>query len=118
VPSGDEILRQLKGMAFRYESAGKTPGPTESTKKDRKKKKKKKKKKKEKKKRKRKKSNKKKEPVASKILCKKKSILFRLPYWKDNLLRYNLDMMHIEKNVMNNILDTMLDIKGKTMDNV
>jgi hypothetical protein len=43
VPSGDEILRQLKGMAFGDESAGKTPNPTELTKKDRKKKKKKKK---------------------------------------------------------------------------
>jgi hypothetical protein len=31
MPSGDEILRRLEGMAFRYESAGKTPDPTEST---------------------------------------------------------------------------------------
>jgi hypothetical protein len=45
VPSGDEILRQLEGMVFGDESAGKTPKPPESTKKDRKKKKKKKKKK-------------------------------------------------------------------------
>jgi hypothetical protein len=49
VPSGDEILRQLEGMTFGDESAGKTPNPTELTKKDRKKKKKKKKKKKRKK---------------------------------------------------------------------
>jgi hypothetical protein len=34
------------------------------------------------------------------------------------LLRYNLDVMHIEKNVMDNILDTTLDIKGKTKDNL
>jgi hypothetical protein len=39
VPSGDEILRQLEGMAFGDESAGKTPKPPGSTKKDRKKKK-------------------------------------------------------------------------------
>ena len=39
VPSGDEILRQLEGMAFGDEIAGKTPKPPESTKKDRKKKK-------------------------------------------------------------------------------
>ena len=39
MPSGDEILRQLEGMAFGDESAGKTPDPTELTKKDRKKKK-------------------------------------------------------------------------------
>jgi hypothetical protein len=50
-------------------------------------------------------------------LWKKKSIFFRLPYWKDNLLRHNLDVMHVEKNVMDNILGTMLDIKGKTKDN-
>jgi hypothetical protein len=51
------------------------------------------------------------------MLWKKKSIFFRLPYWKDNLLRHNLDVMHVEKNVMDNILGTMLDIKGKTKDN-
>jgi hypothetical protein len=39
VPSGDEILRQLEGMAFSDESAGKTPDPIELTKKDRKEKK-------------------------------------------------------------------------------
>jgi hypothetical protein len=49
---------------------------------------------------------------------KKKSIFFRLPYWKDNLLRHNLDVMYIEKNVMDNILGTILDIKGKTKDNL
>jgi hypothetical protein len=41
-----------------------------------------------------------------------------LPYWKDNLLRHNLDVMHIEKNVVVNIIGTILDIKGKTKDNI
>jgi len=45
------------------------------------------------------------------VVWKKKSIFFRLPYWKNNLLRHNLDVMHIEKNVMDNILGTVLDIK-------
>jgi hypothetical protein len=40
VPNGDKILRQLEGMVFGDKSAGKTPDPTESTKKDCKKKKK------------------------------------------------------------------------------
>ena len=63
--------------------------------------------------------NKKKEELAAlDILWKKKSSFFRLPFWKDNLLRHNLDVTHVEKNVMNNILDTMLDIKGKIKDNV
>ena len=42
---------------------------------------------------------------------------FRLPYWKDNLLRHNLDVMHVKKNVIDNILGIMLDIKGKIKDN-
>jgi len=45
---------------------------------------------------------------------RRKSILFNLPYWKDNLLRHNLDVMHIEKNVCDNLLYTMLkDEKSK-----
>ena len=47
---------------------------------------------------------------------KKRSIFFRLPYWKDNLLRHNLDVMHIEKNVCDNILGTLLNLKGKSKD--
>ena len=30
---------------------------------------------------------------------KKKSIFFELLYWEHNLLRHNLDVMHIEKNI-------------------
>jgi len=33
----------------------------------------------------------------------KRSIFRDLPYWKDNLLRHNLDVMHIEKNFFDNI---------------
>jgi hypothetical protein len=51
-------------------------------------------------------------------MWKKKRIFFRLSYWKDNLLRHNHDVMYIEKNVVNNILGTILDIKGKTKDNI
>ncbi|XP_049406217.1 uncharacterized protein LOC125869837 [Solanum stenotomum] len=46
----------------------------------------------------------------------RKSIFFDLPYWKTLLLRHNLDVMHIEKNICDNILGTILDIKGKTKD--
>ncbi|XP_027351197.1 uncharacterized protein LOC113862307 [Abrus precatorius] len=35
---------------------------------------------------------------------RKRSIFFELPYWVNNLLRHNLDVMHIEKNVCDNIL--------------
>ena len=49
---------------------------------------------------------------------KKKSIFFELPYWKDNLIRHNLDVMHIEKNVCDNVLWTLLNIEGKGKDNL
>jgi hypothetical protein len=39
------------------------------------------------------------------------------PIGKDNLFCHNLDVMHIEKNVVNNIIGTLLDMKGKTKDN-
>jgi len=48
----------------------------------------------------------------------KRSIFWELPYWKTNLLRHNLDFMHIEKNVFENIFNTVMDVKGKTKDNI
>ena len=47
---------------------------------------------------------------------KKRSIFFELPYWQHNLLRHNLDVMHIEKNIVDKILGTLFDISGKTKD--
>lgn len=46
----------------------------------------------------------------------KKSIFFELPYWKTNLLRHNLDVMHIEKNICDSVLGTIMNIQGKTKD--
>ncbi|KAL0413094.1 UNVERIFIED_CONTAM: hypothetical protein Sradi_1511100 [Sesamum radiatum] len=48
----------------------------------------------------------------------KESILWELKYWSTHLIRHNLDVMHIEKNVFNNIFNIMIDIKGKTKDNL
>ncbi|KAJ0479892.1 putative transposase, Ptta/En/Spm, plant [Helianthus annuus] len=48
---------------------------------------------------------------------KKKSIFFMLPYWEHLLLRHNLDVMHIEKNVCDNIVGTILGQEGKSKDN-
>ncbi|KAL0355354.1 UNVERIFIED_CONTAM: hypothetical protein Sradi_3982300 [Sesamum radiatum] len=48
----------------------------------------------------------------------KKSIFWELEYWSTHLIRYNLDVMHIEKNVFDNIFNTVMDIKGKTKDNL
>ncbi|XP_063936886.1 uncharacterized protein LOC108207459 isoform X1 [Daucus carota subsp. sativus] len=61
---------------------------------------------------------KRKETVKSKSPFKKKSIFFNLPYWKDNLCRHNLDVMHIEKNVCDNIIGTLLNIAGKSKDHL
>ncbi|XP_073130868.1 uncharacterized protein [Henckelia pumila] len=47
---------------------------------------------------------------------KKLSIFFDLPYWKDNVIRHNLDLMHIEKNVCESIWGTLLNMEGKTKD--
>ncbi|XP_050229228.1 uncharacterized protein LOC126678370 [Mercurialis annua] len=47
---------------------------------------------------------------------RKKSIFFELPYWKTLLIRHNLDVMHIEKNVCDSVLGTVMNIKGKTKD--
>lgn len=47
---------------------------------------------------------------------KKRSIFFKLPYWKLLLMRHNLDVMHIEKNVGESVLGTLLRIEGKNKD--
>ncbi|XP_057993064.1 uncharacterized protein LOC131174044 [Hevea brasiliensis] len=47
----------------------------------------------------------------------KRSIFWELPYWNSNLIRHNLDVMHIEKNVFDNVFYTVMDVNGKTKDN-
>lgn len=49
---------------------------------------------------------------------KKVSIFFQLPYWKTLLIRHNIDVMHTEKNVCDNILNTLLGMDGKSKDNL
>ena len=46
----------------------------------------------------------------------KKSIFFDLGYWRYLHVRHNLDVMHIEKNVCETIIGTLLNIQGKTKD--
>ena len=46
---------------------------------------------------------------------KKKSIFFEyLPYWKDLDVRHAIDGMHVQKNVFESLIGTLLDIKTKT----
>ena len=48
----------------------------------------------------------------------KRSIFCNLPYFKTLLLCHNLDVMHIEKNICDSIMATIMDVKGKTKDNI
>ncbi|XP_042957863.1 uncharacterized protein LOC122293371 [Carya illinoinensis] len=48
----------------------------------------------------------------------KTSIFFQLPYWSSLKLRHNLDVMHIEKNICDNVLGTLMTIPGKTKDSI
>ncbi|KAF7154393.1 hypothetical protein RHSIM_Rhsim01G0019000 [Rhododendron simsii] len=49
---------------------------------------------------------------------KKKSIFFELEYWKYLLVRHNVDAMHTEKNFLEALLGTLLNIPGKTKDGI
>jgi len=48
----------------------------------------------------------------------KRSIFFNLPYWETNLLHHCLDVMHIKKNVCDNVLYTLLNDPTKSKDNL
>ncbi|KAI5342634.1 hypothetical protein L3X38_010510 [Prunus dulcis] len=45
-------------------------------------------------------------------------MFFELPYWSKLKLRHNLDVMHVEKNVFDTLVGTILDIEGKTKDTI
>ncbi|XP_059654530.1 uncharacterized protein LOC132301279 isoform X1 [Cornus florida] len=47
---------------------------------------------------------------------RKKSIFFELPYWEHLLIRHNLDVMHIEKNICDNVLYTLMNEPGRGND--
>ncbi|XP_074266937.1 uncharacterized protein LOC141590230 [Silene latifolia] len=47
---------------------------------------------------------------------KKCSVFWSLPYWRFLFIRHCLDAMHIEKNVCDSVIGTLLNIPGKTKD--
>ncbi|KAL9674273.1 hypothetical protein QQ045_030544 [Rhodiola kirilowii] len=49
---------------------------------------------------------------------KKRSIFVDLPYWHSLDIRHCIDVMHIEKNICESLLGTLLNIPGKTKDGV
>ncbi|XP_019173902.1 PREDICTED: uncharacterized protein LOC109169475 [Ipomoea nil] len=56
--------------------------------------------------------------TTQKTLWKKRSIFWDLPYLKHLAVRHCLDVMHIEKNVCDSIIGTLLNIQGKTKDGI
>ncbi|XP_059649606.1 uncharacterized protein LOC132295377 isoform X1 [Cornus florida] len=63
-------------------------------------------------------NNKKRKCTPNELNWTKKSIFFELPYWGSLKLRHNLDVMHIEKNICDNVLGILMNISGKTKENV
>jgi hypothetical protein len=45
---------------------------------------------------------------------KKRSIFFQLEYWELLLVRHNLDSMHIQKNMFDNIVNPLLDVEKRS----
>ncbi|CAL9018745.1 unnamed protein product [Prunus brigantina] len=52
------------------------------------------------------------------VCWKKKSVFFDLEYWKYLPVRHVLDVMHIEKNVCDRIIGTLLEIPGKNKNGI
>ncbi|XP_074359107.1 uncharacterized protein LOC141698318 [Apium graveolens] len=55
---------------------------------------------------------------SKKVDCpwKKKWVFFELEYWKFHHVRHCLDVMHVEKNVCDSLIDTLLNMKSKSKD--
>jgi len=48
--------------------------------------------------------------TAKKSFLTKKPVFFYLPYWSNLEVRHYIDVMHVEKNVYDNLIDTLLNI--------
>jgi hypothetical protein len=49
-------------------------------------------------------------------MWKKQLIFWELPYWKYLDVCHSIDVMHVEKNVCESLLGTLLNMNGKTRD--
>jgi hypothetical protein len=59
----------------------------------------------------------KKTPTSTDMPFKKQSIFFKyLPYWRDLDTCHNINLMHVTKNVFNNIIGTLLEMSKKMKD--
>ena len=48
----------------------------------------------------------------------RRSKFFDLPYWKANLIRHNIDVMHTEMNVTKHLINTIMDHKDMSKDGI
>jgi hypothetical protein len=55
------------------------------------------------------------QPLKIKPIRKRRSILWDLPYWQYLSVRHSIDVMHVEKNVCESIIGTLLNM-DKTKD--
>jgi len=46
------------------------------------------------------------------------SIFWKLPYWRTLLIRHTLHVMHIVKNVFEQVINTVMNVKDKTKDDI
>ena len=51
-------------------------------------------------------------------IWKKRSVFFDLPYWHNLDVRHCIDVTHVEKNVCDSIVGTLLNIQGRSKDGV
>ena len=57
-----------------------------------------------------------KKPSSEPNIRKKRPIFFDMPYWSNLDVRHCIYVMHVEKNVCDILIGTLLNIKGKTKD--
>lgn len=63
-------------------------------------------------------NNKKRKRTPEELNWTRKPILFELPYWPKLKLRHNLDVMHVQKNIYDNLSGTCLNLEGRTKDTI
>ncbi|XP_031097902.1 uncharacterized protein LOC116002032 isoform X2 [Ipomoea triloba] len=56
--------------------------------------------------------------LLKRIFGKKMSIFWDLPYWEHLSIRHCLDVLDVEKNICESIVGTLLNIQGKTKDDI
>ncbi|XP_074297514.1 uncharacterized protein LOC141628248 [Silene latifolia] len=57
-------------------------------------------------------------PPPDRVYHTKRSIFWGLPYWEHLSVRHYIDVMHVEKNVFDSIIGTLLNMPNKTKDGV